>query len=69
LWFSDATKRDERTTPRLIPIETRIAHEALGLQIDVEADLLIHARFRGAAREQEARSRASAFDPAHAILQ
>jgi hypothetical protein len=65
----DATKRDERTAPRLLRIETRLAHEALGLQIDVEADLLLHARFRGAAREQEACSRASAFDPAHQILQ
>ena len=60
-----AAEGDQGAPAGLDGIQPLLAHQALGLHVDMEADLLRHARLRGAAAEQQAQARAGSFEPTH----
>ncbi len=63
-----AAERDQGLPSALVGLETLLAHEALGLHLEMEAEFLVHTRLCGAATEQEAHARAECFEPVHGFI-
>jgi hypothetical protein len=63
-----AAEGDQRAAPRFDGLQPRFAHQALRLHLQVETELLVHARLGGGTIEQEAQARTGSFEPAHWVL-
>ena len=64
----DAAERGARPSTRFPRVDSRLAHQALGFHVEMEAEFLVHPLLDLFAEQQQAETGARGIHPAHHVL-